>query len=1461
MRQTNLYSSPSTNRAGRLSGVLLFLACALTSVSAWAQIHTAATDQAPAAVNLRDTPMAHSRTPLEVVSGTAKLVGRFDAQSKLRLTLGLNPPKLAEEEKFLAELQDKSSPNFHKYLTPAQWNARFAPSAQDEQAIVDWLTANGMTVTHRYPNRLVVDAEGASQVIEKAFAVQVNSYKVGAEVEFSNDRDPVIPAHLAGILHSVGGLNSIQRTHAPHEGSISQQSAQYSAGSVVSSQAGEHGDGKTTALEAAMKASEAKLGASNVMKGLASGSNPEPGVTNGYIDPTDIYSSYGYDFSALQAQGHCCNPTNDSGGSTPTTSIAIATAGDFASSDITGFQSQYPYLAYFYNRVFIDGTPSCCNDETTLDTEWAIATANSFGSYLQTSHIWVYEGANNYLSTFTDVYNQMLSDGHARIFTTSWGCAELTCASSGTMDTDHAIFNSMLGQGWTILALSHDHGATGGCDDALRVTYPGSDPDAVSVGGTSLALYSDGTFASETAWEGSHSAGSCSNNGGGSGGGCSAYYAAPGYQSSPYCGAGSRSVPDISLNAGYGQNYYFNGGLHGVGGTSISTPQVAGFMAQENSYLMSIGVGCGTNYLSNCAPMGQADYAMYREGYAESSGGSYAPHNPYYDIKVGCNSNDITDLYGLGYYCAGTGYDAITGWGSFNALQLSWAINTYYTGDFAAPKITFSGPAVSTTAYTWFNTNQTVSWTVVDQNNGTYPSVGVAGFSQAWDSAFSDPTTEAHQGTGNSFYSGPQFPKATSGYLNLSSAGQGCHYATVDAWDNTGFSTGNEYYYWLCYDTVAPTVTPANAPGPNTHGWNKQTVKVSLASTDPGGSNASGLVATYYSIDTTACSSSTLGSCSVYSSPFSITTSGYHYVAYFAKDKAGNFSARNYDYVYIDETAPVTTATLSGTLSGTVYDTAVHVTLAATDNLSGVISTSYQLDGGAVTAYSAPFAVSTLGSHSVKFYSVDYAGNTETTKTVSFSISAATTTTLTASPNPGLNGQTIALTATVAANLGATPTGTVTFKRGTAVLGTGTISGGAAHLSLTSLPFGSSTLTASYPGATNILASTSAGVVEVYKQKTTTALTSSLNPSTAGVSVTFTATVTAAVSGTPTGSVQFYSGATLLSTKTLSSGTATYSTTALPVGTDLIKAVYEGSGTDASSTSPTVSQSVKKAATTTTLAASVNPSSFGQPVTFTATVTSGSGIPTGTVTFQKNGATLGTGTLSGTGKATLTTAVLVPGTHTITAIYAGSTNYTGSTSAAVSEVTNASATTTKVTSSLNPSTRGQSVTFTATVSAGAYGTPTGSVTFKNGAGILGIVSLSGGTATLSTAALAGGTNSITVVYSGSSEYLTSTSAAFAQTVNRSATTTTLTSSLNPSTHGTSVTFTATVTAASGPTPTGSVAFKDGTAALGSVAVNAAGVATFSTSSLAVRTHSITATYVGTTNDSTSTSAVLSQVVN
>ena len=278
-------------------------------------------------------------------------------------------------------------------------------------------------------------------------------------------------------------------------------------------------------------------------------------------------------------------------------------------------------------------------------------------------------------------------------------------------------------------------------------------------------------------------------------------------------------------------------------------------------------------------------------------------------------------------------------------------------------------------------------------------------------------------------------------------------------------------------------------------------------------------------------------------------------------------------------------------------------------------------------------------------------------------------------------------------------------------------------------------------------------------------------------------------------------------------------------------------------------------ATTTALIASPNPSAFGQSVTFTATVSSASGTPTGTVTFKDGANTLGTGTLSG-GVATLSTSLLALGGHTITAVYGGDTNFTGSTSSGLTQTVNQGATTTAVTSSFNPSVFGQSVTFTATVSS-ASGTPTGTVTFKDGANTLGTGTLSGGVATLSTSSIALGGHTITAVYGGDTNFTGSTSSGLTQTV-QGATTTAVTSSFNPAVFGQSVTFTATVSSPSG-TPTGTVTFKDGTTTLGT-GTFAGGVASFSTAALGVGNHPITAIYSGDSSFAISTSSVLMQVI-
>ena len=1477
--------------ARTVSGLLIFALCLLFQRPADAQTHIPVRNiQAPALPGPSERIARF--TPQAVREGKATRFSHYNPDLKLRLVLNLQPPHLAEEDKFIKQLVTKGSPNFHKFLSQDEWNARFAPSVEDEQAVVEWAQSVGLTVIKRYPNRLLVSVEGTAGTIEKAFGVTINNYQVGDEVDYSNDRDPVIPTRLTGILSGVAGLNSIERVHRIGSTHATKKGADYDSGPFVSELGSAHGDGDSTKAPAARTAgTNEKQTASRLS---SHDSYPLDDKSGTYaMDPANIQSSEGYDYNALQRFSGCCNVPGDSGGSPAESSIALVGYGAFDLNDVNTFVSAYG-MAYNLSWYCIGGG-SCpgVDGEAPLDVEYSLAMSNSYGSYLNTAHIYEYEMDNGLWSTYEAAFNQVLSDGHAKVLSTSYGGNEDPNSTDAGIETGtmHSIFNNMVAAGITLIAASGDNGAADGCGDETAVDYPASDPDFIAAGGTQLSMYTDGTFYSETAWQGEFwtnadnngNGGACANNHGGSTGGRSVLFGAPYWQSmtngstyptgveSPYyewqtvngntteyivTGNTNRLVPDISLTANpdvLGQWYVSGGSWQDEGGTSIVAPELAGFFAQENSYLDKIGYVCGSGS-SACSPVGLASPFFYDDAIYG------APHNPFYDMTSGCNNNDITVADNLVFYCAYSGYDPITGWGSANMMQLAWGINWELIPAYGNPSLSFGGPSIGT----WHNSDQIVDWDLNDAGSGSFPAPGALGFTLGWDSLPSDPSSEPHGGSGNSFYNGPQYLSTfgcvdNNGTFCEAASGQGCHTVYVEGWDNEGRTTYGSYGP-VCFDSVAPTISAATNPATSYSSWVDKSVVVTLAPTDPGGSNASGISKTYFAINSGACTPSNLSACSVYSGPFTISAQGHSYIYYFTEDNAGNFSTEPYIWVSIDTTVPVAKATLSGTISsGSTYKSAVQVTLSATAGGSGVSHIYYTLDGGAQTTYSAPFTVAALGGHTVKYWAVSGSGETEPALTTTFSIASPTTTTLAASPNPAVNGQVVTLKASVVASLSGTPTGNVTFKNGATALGTVTLSGGVATMTTSTLPLGSDALTVSYSGAATFLASTSSAVTEAVFESTTTTLTSSLNPAVYGENVTFTAKVKPSVSGTPTGTAKFLDGATLLGTVTLSGGSASFATHTLAGGTHSITVDYSGDSTYHASDSAALTETINKAVSATALSASPNPSSFDQAVTFTAKVTSSGGTPAGTVTFKNGATTIGTGTLSG-GVATLATSALAVGTHSITAVYSGSLDFDTSTSSALSEVTDAAKTTTTVVSSLNPSKFGQSVTLTATVKPATTGTVTGTVTFKDGATTLGAATLSGGKASIATATLTAGTHSITAVYDGGIDYATSTSAALSQVVDLATTTTTLTSTLNPSTQGSAVTFMAEVAAATGSTPTGTVTFKNGSTSIGTGTLNSAGVASLTTSTLTTGTHSITAVYGGSAEDLTSTSPALSQVV-
>lgn len=178
-------------------------------------------------------------------------------------------------------------------------------------------------------------------------------------------------------------------------------------------------------------------------------------------------------------------------------------------------------------------------------------------------------------------------------------------------------------------------------------------------------------------------------------------------------------------------------------------------------------------------------------------------------------------------------------------------------------------------------------------------------------------------------------------------------------------------------------------------------------------------------------------------------------------------------------------------------------------------------------------------------------------------------------------------------------------------------------------------------------------------------LTSSLNPSVYGASVTFTATMPSGSNPVPTGTVTFNDGTTALATVSLAGGSASYTTSALVAGSHAITAAYSGDGAWSAETSLPLTQTVTQAISAITLTTSVSPVFLDNPVTLAATVTSTS-TPTGTVSFFNQTTLLGSSPLNA-GVATLSISTLPLGTQSITAVYSGNANFTTVTSTAISE--------------------------------------------------------------------------------------------------------------------------------------------------------------------------------------------------
>jgi len=291
----------------------------------------------------------------------------------------------------------------------------------------------------------------------------------------------------------------------------------------------------------------------------------------------------------------------------------------YTASNPAYYNSYYGLGATAASVVNVDGgtTDKSGDVEAELDIEVEYALAPK-------ATVKVYEAPNSDAGEVA-LYAALVSND-VSVISSSWGIYE-SGESSADMSSDNTDFEEAAAQGQSVYSASGDSGA----DDngsSLSVDFPASSPYVTGVGGTTLSLTSANAWSSETAWSGS-------------GGGYSSDFSTPSFQTS-VDSTGKRAVPDVAADADPNSGWliYTEGNWEVVGGTSAAAPNWAAFTL---------------DYDTAAADLGRSAFG-YANSFIYSVAKSSLYSSVFHDVTSGNN----------GYYSAGTGYDEVTGWGSYN---------------------------------------------------------------------------------------------------------------------------------------------------------------------------------------------------------------------------------------------------------------------------------------------------------------------------------------------------------------------------------------------------------------------------------------------------------------------------------------------------------------------------------------------------------------------------------------------------------------------------------------------------------------------------------------------------------------------------------------------------------------------------------------------------------------------------
>ncbi len=1292
------------------------------------------------------------------------------------LLLQRSPKQEKALDRLIEELNDRNSPNFHQWLTPEQYG-EYGVSQADIQKVTDWLESHGFRVNQVYTNHMLIDFSGTAGQLRSVFRTDIHHLDVDGEQHIANVNDPMIPAALMPVVHSIVSLNDFK----PHP--TYKTKADYTFAGCTSNASSPTGPGSCYAVT---PSDDAVIYNLNPL--FAAGYSGQ-GQTVAIAEDTD---SFGTDFATYRST-FGLSTAYPSGNLTTTHPGSCSDPGTNADDGEADLDVE---VATTFAPSATINLISCPSGTVTFGGQIALQNMiNAGGATASTSVVSVsygvceaFNGAggnkmfyNTYQQAASEGYSVFVSSGDAgasqcsgnfgldyslaSLGVTGWGESPYNVSVGGTDFED--VYNAKTGQNGG-LPLSAYWSATNSGSYGSAQSYIPEIPWNDSCGSTLISEFIQGNFQTygsghlcntapyntTTSYISLGAAGAgASNCATGAAGSNQTDYGVitsecqglpkPSFQTGAALSGGQavygsntdglRDIPDVSLFASNGvfghfqtvcwaDTAYTSDGAavctgapstwSGFGGTSVATPAMAGIQALINQktgtnwgnpltqyYQIGqnqYGTAGGTFYGASCnsstgntggcafndVTQGDIDYACENNGTIEEAhcypGGLTVSYNTgIYGVESTDNVTSATVLWGgTGYISAPT--CTIAG-PTNNNPYLSPLGATLYAGGTQATCTASVSTATTTAVWTFAAASASAAGYQIILTNvpfGGSTTCGPYTLTGTSTTAIATNLVTAI-GSGCTLLSGTPTRSSSTVTMTAKSPGGAANNFIVQGTTNSIFASA---YYILTNTT--------KGQGPN------YVSGITVTAAGRGYQPDTPITLTGVGSGATAVANTSPNTPAQSYQPAYGAAPGY--------DMATGLGTPNAYYLVNNcvwtnncpqrQTITVTTAPPSSA----AYNSSFGVAATASSGLtvaftaSGVCSVVDNGDGTANYTMTSGTGTCTV--------IMNQAGNsswyaaTQVTRTVNASKATNTVTFTTAPPASAVYGSNFTVAAsgldsnpvTYASSGVCTNSGTPTY---TMTSGTGTC-----------------TVTASQATDSNYNAgSASAGVSAAKASQTITFTTDAPASAEYGSSFTVAATASSglAVSFTSAGACSNV-GATY--TMTASSGTCSV--------------LADQAGNSNYAAAPEVSESTNatNANGGVSVGSSLNPSVYGQSVTFTATITSDTGqvkgrrngrkpmTVTGSVTWSSNtgcGTTSITSVGSGSGTATCTTSTLAVGTDTVEADYSGDANHNAG-SGTVSQVVNSSNGNVTVTSGLNPSAYGQSVTFTATI-AGDYG--------------------------------------------------------------------------------------------------------------------------------------------------------------